>query len=319
MSKYLPSIGALVITLSFVLVMLTSEISGGSWTGFGFLVAAVGAVISLLLFLVAFVGTDRRSMLPSLAMGGLVVPVLVVVAGVVLFFPVLLVAELAVGWIESSGFDLGRSIEPWALALLVELAVLAPVIEETLKPFASILRRPTTRREAFLFGVAAGVGFAMLENLVYAAGGGFGFDWLPIAVTRMAGVALHPFGAALISVAVFERKNIVHSYSVAIGAHMLWNGAIAVTLIAYADSGVVADGYLWGVAMFGMLTMIGTGVFVGLLSVAASVREDEPVRVLGGLDRLGQPEGVGALALVATAIAIPFAIAMFAFPRFLSL
>ncbi|NHZ71272.1 MAG: PrsW family intramembrane metalloprotease, partial [Proteobacteria bacterium] len=233
--------------------------------------------------------------------------------------PLLMLAEVVMDWIERSGVDLGRSIEPWVLALLVELAILAPLIEEFTKPLAAIVAKPKTRRDAFLFGAAAGIGFAIMENFLYAAAGGFGYSWLPIAVTRMVSVGLHPFGAALISVAIFERRNIVRSYGLAVGAHALWNGAIAVTLVAYDDNGLASDGYLWGVAMFGMLTVIGTVILLALVTVATAVRDDRPVRSLGVVDRLARPEGIGALALISTVIAIPFAIAMYAFPIFLSL
>ena len=319
MNKYLPSIVALSVTLLSVLVTLTSELGGGTFGVYGFLIVGAGAGVSLLLFLVAFVDGKAKSVVPSLGLGGVAVPVIVIIAGTVLFVPLLMLAEVVMDWIERSGVDLGRSIEPWVLALLVELAILAPLIEEFTKPLAAIVAKPKTRRDAFLFGAAAGIGFAIMENFLYAAAGGFGYSWLPIAVTRMVSVGLHPFGAALISVAIFERRNIVRSYGLAVGAHALWNGAIAVTLVAYDDNGLASDGYLWGVAMFGMLTVIGTVILLALVTVATAVRDDRPVRSLGVVDRLARPEGIGALALISTVIAIPFAIAMYAFPIFLSL
>ena len=43
----------------------------------------------------------------------------------------------------------------WAYVMIVELAVVAPLAEETLKPLGAVVRRPRTSREAFLFGAAA--------------------------------------------------------------------------------------------------------------------------------------------------------------------
>jgi RsiW-degrading membrane proteinase PrsW (M82 family) len=319
MKKYVPSAVALAGTLAAIVVTLTSDVNGSVDGLFAFLIVGAGASAALLLFIVAFIGGDGRTVWPSLALGGLVVPVIVIVFGFVLFYPFLLIGEILVEWIEETDIAPGFTIEPWALALIAEVAILAPVVEEFLKPFGSILRRPKNRTDAFLFGAAAGIGFAIIETFLYASGGVFGLDWIAISVTRMVGVALHPFGAALIAVAVFERKNIIRSYSIAVATHALWNGAIAVTIIAFAEEGLYADNFVWGVAMFGLLTMIGTMILVGFLSIAVAVRDDQPVRFLGTLDRLNQPEGIGALALIATAVAFPFALAMLAFPGFLAL
>jgi RsiW-degrading membrane proteinase PrsW (M82 family) len=193
------------------------------------------------------------------------------------------------------------------------------LIEEFLKPFGSILRRPRTRRGAFLFGAAAGIGFAIVETLLYASGGLLGVDWLAISITRMVGAALHPFGAALIAVAVFERRNVIKAYGTAIAAHASWNGAIAVTIVAFTQNGLSSDSLVWGVAMFGILTIIGTVILTGLVSMALAIRDDEPVWFFGVLDHLGQRRGIGALAMIASAIALPFALAMLAFPGFLAL
>jgi len=319
MRRYLPPVVALAVTFTAVVMTLTTDVIGTVGGLYAFLIVGAGAGTTLLLFLLAFVGRDERPVWPSLALGGLVIPFVVIIAGLVLFYPLLALADVVVEWIESSSFDLGRTIEPWALALIVELAVLPPLVEEFLKPFGSILRRPKTRRDAFMFGAAAGIGFAIIENFLYASGGVLGIDWLAISMTRMVSVALHPFGAALIAVAVFERRNIIRSYGIAVATHALWNGSVAVTIVAFSEEGLYADNLVWGVAMFGLLTMIGTVILVGFLSLAVAIRDNHQVRFLAVLDRLDQPQGIGALAVIATAVACPFAVAMLAFPNFLSL
>jgi len=155
MRRYLPPVVALAVTFTAVVMTLTTDVIGTVGGLYAFLIVGAGAGTTLLLFLLAFVGRDERPVWPSLALGGLVIPFVVIIAGLVLFYPLLALADVVVEWIESSSFDLGRTIEPWALALIVELAVLPPLVEEFLKPFGSILRRPKTRRDAFMFGAAA--------------------------------------------------------------------------------------------------------------------------------------------------------------------
>jgi RsiW-degrading membrane proteinase PrsW (M82 family) len=319
MKKYLPSVAVLAGTLAVTLLTVTSDASSGVGGLLAFLVTGAGASAALLLLLVAIVGRGRRPIWPSLALGGAVIPIVVVVSGALLFYPMLTLAEVIVEWGETSSFAIGRSIDPWALALIIELVLLAPLVEEFLKPFGSIMRRPKTRRDAFLFGAAAGIGFAIVETLLYASGGALGVDWLAISVTRMVGVALHPFGAALIAVAVFDRRNVIKAYGIAIAAHASWNGTIAVTIVAFAQEGLNSDNLVWGVAMFGVLTVIGTVILTGLVSLSVAIRDDQPVRFFGVLDRLGERQGIGALAIIATAVAFPFAVAMIAFPSFLAL
>jgi hypothetical protein len=154
---------------------------------------------------------------------------------------------------------------------------------------------------------------------MYSSGGVFGFDWLAISITRMVGVALHPLGAALIAVAVFEKRGVIKAYGIAIAAHAAWNGAIAVTIVAFAQEGLYADNLAWGVAMFGLLTMIGTVLLAGLVSLALAIRDDQPMQFFDVLDQLGHRSGIGALAVIATSVALPFALAMLAFPAFLAL
>ena len=67
---------------------------------------------------------------------------------------------------------------PWTLLLLFELVLVAPLTEEVGKGLGGWLSRPTSRQAAFMAGIAAGVGFAAVENILYASGGFFfGSDW----------------------------------------------------------------------------------------------------------------------------------------------
>ncbi|NIW73800.1 MAG: PrsW family intramembrane metalloprotease, partial [Gemmatimonadetes bacterium] len=51
------------------------------------------------------------------------------------------------------------------------------------------VRAVQDRQSAFLAGVAAGTGFAILENVLYASSSGFfGQSWQTVVVARMLGV-----------------------------------------------------------------------------------------------------------------------------------
>ena len=112
MKKYLPSVIVLVGTLAAVLLTLTAGASAYVGGLVVFFVAGAGASTALLLFLIAVVGRGERSIWPSLVLGGTVVPIVVVGVGSLLFYPLLLLAEMVVEWLGASGLNVGRSIEP---------------------------------------------------------------------------------------------------------------------------------------------------------------------------------------------------------------
>lgn len=185
-------------------------LAGGSATGEVLIYVAIGTPLTLYLLVRALVDPGRagRRAWPSLLLGATVVPAIVIgLHGLFLSAWYGLVAPF-VGparrlWEEMRADpDLFRILTSgWSLAFIIELAVVAPLAEETSKPLAALVRRPRTSRDAFLFGAAAGTGFAMVENLMYASGWMWGplDNWLPVAVMRMLGAGVHVFGAALVT------------------------------------------------------------------------------------------------------------------------
>lgn len=127
-----------------------------------------------------------------------------------------------------------------ALALaLVELAFVSPVVEELTKPLAAILlaRRLKGPAEAFLVGMAGGVGFAVLENMLYeSAGASASGGWPFIATVRGVGGVLHPLNAGLVALGWYgvrtgapgAWRRLLGLYGLAVGIHALWNGGLAV-------------------------------------------------------------------------------------------
>ena len=152
------------------------------------------------------------------------------------------------------------------IILLVQLAVIAPLVEELCKPLVTLpLVRHLARRDAFLVGALAGAGFAALENMIYT---GFGSSvWAGVLIVRALGGAIHPFGAGLVAVAwraVLRREpdawlKWLGRYGAAVGMHALWNGGSLLVI-------TLAGAQLFGrVPRVDVLGVSATGLALALL------------------------------------------------------
>jgi RsiW-degrading membrane proteinase PrsW (M82 family) len=120
---------------------------------------------------------------------------------------------------------------PGFIYIFIVVAIIAPLAEELAKPLIALpLARRLSRRQAFLLGALAGVGFAAIENILYA---GFGFSfWAGILLIRALGGAIHPLGAGLMALAWRDLLqgetgaggNWLRCFGMAAGMHALWNG-----------------------------------------------------------------------------------------------
>jgi RsiW-degrading membrane proteinase PrsW (M82 family) len=118
---------------------------------------------------------------------------------------------------------------------MIESAFVAPIAEEFAKPLVVLIlmSRIHSRREAFLVGMAGGVGFAILENMFYG-GVFFGDRWLEVTAIRSMGAPLHPFGAGIVGLAIYDvwqRRprgpiRLAGAFALAVGIHAAWNGGI---------------------------------------------------------------------------------------------
>jgi RsiW-degrading membrane proteinase PrsW (M82 family) len=137
--------------------------------------------------------------------------------------------------------DLNPSNPNQALVFLLVGSVAAPIIEETTKPLAAILAIPRLRSagEAFLVGMAAGIGFAFVETLQY-----FGLgqaDWIAIAIDRLGAGLLHGVGAGMTAMGwylLIRGKGVPRRWLKGFGAilyailqHALFNGSNLLTAI----------------------------------------------------------------------------------------
>lgn len=209
---------------------------------------------------------------------------------------------------------------PWTILLLIEVVIVAPFTEEIGKALGSRLFQPTSRQTAFLAGVAAGTGFAIVENVAYALGGGFfGGSWEAIVIGRMMGAAVHPLASGLVVMGWWEyRQNrdlgrLVQRFLSGAGVHALWNGALVV--LGVSATVFASD------ASFGDYTLVSLIYTAALGAVAAaalwrttsSVAEEEP-RLLS----LDSADGrvIGAWTVLAASFLVPTAMLILAFPDF---
>jgi len=125
--------------------------------------------------------------------------------------------------------------------LLIIVSVIAPIIEEGVKPLAVIvlLGRLHSAGEAFVLGMACGVGFDLIETSGYISMGYH--NWVQIALERSTAGLLHGFGAGMVSLGWYylTHHNTVHNrFLVGLGCivyavlqHAIWNGSFVLQLL----------------------------------------------------------------------------------------
>jgi RsiW-degrading membrane proteinase PrsW (M82 family) len=143
--------------------------------------------------------STRRHVWMSLAYGATLAPLLAIILELVATLAIYVVAR-------ALGFDVGNALNspnfsptnPQELvAQLLDISLTAAIVEETLKPLGAILiiRRLRTRSEAFLVGLAAGIGFNIVETIGYITQGQA--DWINVALERSTAGLLHGVGAGM--------------------------------------------------------------------------------------------------------------------------
>ncbi|MHB1133522.1 MAG: PrsW family glutamic-type intramembrane protease [Chloroflexota bacterium] len=181
----------------------------------------------------------------------------------------------AVAWMVASPSLEKLFYSPALVAGLVAVALVAPIVEEATKPLGAIIlaRRLRTPAEAFLVGMAGGVGFAIVENFLYMALGYGG--WVGVAGARAMSGALHPLNAGLVAVGWWGVRNGLPNawarlggfYALAVGIHALWNGSLG---ILYSGLGRYFFGTeVWTVDTYGLGE---PGIVVVLLLLQAVIQ-----------------------------------------------
>ncbi len=116
------------------------------------------------------------------------------------------------------------------VSLLVYLAVVVPLIEESVKALviAFIDPRRTDPAQALLWGMGAGAGFATIENILNASI--LVSAWAPLVLSRVGAAIVHVANGARMGrgwyAARVERRwgQLVLSYGASVLFHAVWNG-----------------------------------------------------------------------------------------------
>jgi RsiW-degrading membrane proteinase PrsW (M82 family) len=221
----------------------------------------------------------------------------------------------------------GVLTSPGFLVALVEFAVVAPLVEEAVKPLVTLplVRQFERRRDALLLGAVAGAGFAALENTLYATAGLP--IWAGILAIRALGGAVHPLGTGLVTLGwhgLLRRQpgaglGWLSRYGLAVGIHALWNGALVLLLallgaqfFGEAPPEVDVLGMTVAGSLLALLALVGAAAFVGARALARRLAvpeegEVEEAPLLGGL----APDQVMAIwALVCLLALLPVALAL---------
>lgn len=209
---------------------------------------------------------------------------------------------------------------PWVLVLLVEVALVAPLTEELGKALGAGLARPGSRDEAFLFGAWAGVGFAIVENLVYAGiGAAVGGGWPIVALSRSLGSAANPLATGLVMLGWWEwheRRRVVdlaRGYLAGVGVHALWNASLVALGVVVATLAVGSGSATLKYTGLVYSALLGVVMAGALWSIAGAVAEGRDPLLSVDLRRA---RSVAALTLVSASILVPVAILVLAFPQF---
>jgi RsiW-degrading membrane proteinase PrsW (M82 family) len=145
--------------------------------------------------------------------------------------------------------------------LFILVSVIAPVVEEVVKPLAvvALIGRIRSAAEAFVLGMASGIGFNLVETISYI---GMGYsDWLNVTLQRASSGLLHGFGAGMVALGWYfiihpnamgrARRALMASgcWGYAILQHAIWNGSFGLLLLPapigpYLETGTIPLGFI---------------------------------------------------------------------------
>lgn len=157
------------------------------------------------------------------------------------------------------------------LLFLLVGSVIAPLAEEGLKPLAPlvIIGHISGPAEAFLLGMASGIGFAIVETIGYIGSGQA--DWVLVAFSRLGAALLHGLGAGMGTLGwyfIFRGKGIARRYLKGFGAigyalfqHSAWNGLAVLLSVIQGPVGNMLQTPVW---LFGLPATIADYIILGI-------------------------------------------------------
>ena len=133
------------------------------------------------------------------------------------------------------------------LTLILAVGLVVPLIEEAAKSLAVVIlgRRLGSPRDGFLYGVAAGAGFGMLENVFYNVN--TLEDWWSTAALRFGTILMHALASGLVGLGWYyalrqrRRGRLPAFFLAAVALHGLWNASQIVIIKLAVDQAGNAD------------------------------------------------------------------------------
>ena len=161
------------------------------------------------------------------------------------------------------------------ITLFVSFSLVVPIIEESVKSLVPALAgawHGLSATQIFLWGVAGGAGFAVVEGLL---NGGLSTEsWASVVLLRIGASAMHCLTAGLTGWGwgqVWTQRRWLHlllAYVVAIAMHGVWNGAsigMAVVGVAFGP-GTLQSALVVGAV--GLLILLTVGEIIALMAIA---------------------------------------------------
>jgi RsiW-degrading membrane proteinase PrsW (M82 family) len=159
---------------------------------------------------------------------------------------------------------------PVAISIVLIFVILAPMIEELLKLLGVALmsyRRPA-RVQVFVWGLASGAGFALVENLFNTV---LALDvWGFIMLLRVGGTAMHCLGTGLMALGwqdlLINRRlgRLIGAYALSLTIHALWNGIIigiaGISVLATSVTGEITLALIGSVVIILLIALVGLTV-----------------------------------------------------------
>jgi RsiW-degrading membrane proteinase PrsW (M82 family) len=170
--------------------------------------------------------------------------------------------------------------------LLIGLSVLVPLDEEFCKGFGvRLLRRHNpTRYQAFLWGLASGVGFGAVEAAEYGYGAfaQSAYRWWDGVLLRGAASSLHALASGMVGIAWFymfqgQKRKFAGFYLLAVGLHGSWNALnlLTVTRVVPGLRHLSSHDLEIGLEVF--LGILAVGIIAFLWNLAKSLAKEDEV------------------------------------------
>jgi RsiW-degrading membrane proteinase PrsW (M82 family) len=157
-----------------------------------------------------------------------------------------LIAEFQLSGADTSILDNPSAPTPhdprMIIFILMLVSVIAPIVEEGFKPLAvvTMIGRIRSAAEAFILGMACGIGFDIIETTAYI---GRGYqDWINVALDRSTAGLLHGFGAGMMALGwyyITHKDALKHNHFqiglacmlYAVLQHAIWNGSFLLAFL----------------------------------------------------------------------------------------